>query len=136
MKKLFFSFLISTVALTFISSSCKRDPYYPDFDHAGGYVIGKETCKANPDNDYWLVDLSFPLNTVTTYGDTITIGGTFYTNMIKTTQLPASFKIIGKKVSFDFHLSSGKVETTGCTVATPITYRLKDMEVIASFEIR
>ena len=95
MKSLIKSLLISTTILIFVSSSCIKTPYYPDFDHAGGYVIGKETCNANPDYDYWLVDLSFPLNTVTTYGDTITIGGTFYTNMIKTTQLPASFKVVG-----------------------------------------
>jgi hypothetical protein len=136
MKSIIKSLLISAIAVVFFSASCNKTPYIPNFEHAGGFVIGKETCKTNPDDDYWLVDLSYPLNTVTTYGDTITIGGTFYTNMIKTTQLPATFKIIGKKVSFDFHLSSSKVETTGCTVATPIIYKLKEMQVIASGEIR
>lgn len=136
MKAIIKSLLISAIAIIFFSASCKREPFNPDFEHAGGFVIGKEICKTNPDSDYWLVDLSHPSNTVTTYGDTITISGIFYTNMIKTTQLPATFKVIGKKVSFDFHLSTSKVETTGCTVATPIIYKLKEMQVIASFEIR
>lgn len=136
MKSRIKSLLISAIAMISFSASCKREPFVPDFEHAGGFVIGKEICKTNPDEDYWLIDLSYPLNTVTIYGDTITIGGTFYTNMIKTTQLPTNFKVIGKKVSFDFHLSSSKVETTGCTVTTPIIYKLKDMQVIASGEIR
>ena len=128
--------LISTIVITALAASCKREPFVPDFEHAGGFVIDKETCKANPDDDYWLVDLSYPLNTVTTYGDSITINGTFYTNMIKTTQLPANFKVIGKKVSFDFHLSNTKVETSGCSITNPTIYKLKEMQVIASFEIR
>lgn len=136
MKSLLNTLLISTIALISISSSCKRDPFYPNFDHAGGYVIGKEDCKANPSDDFWLIDLSYPLNTVTTYGDTITINGVRYTNMIKTTQLPTDLKTIGKKVSFDFHLSADKIETTGCTVSVPKTYKLKTMEVLAAGEIR
>lgn len=136
MKSLLNTLLILTLVLISISSSCKREPFTPDFFHAGGFVIGKENCNADPNNDYWLVDLSFPLNTVTTYGDTITVNGTFYTNMIKTKELLNDFKVIGKKVSFDFYLSSNKVETTNCTIPNPVTYRLKDMDVIASFEIR
>jgi hypothetical protein len=136
MKKLINTLLISTTIIISISASCKREPFFPDFDHAGGYVIGKEYCKANADEDYWLVDLSFPLNTVTNYGDTITINGTLYKNMIKTKQLPLTFKEIGKNVSFNFHLSADKVETTGCTVSNAITFKLKNMNVLASFEIR
>ena len=56
--------------------------------------------------------------------------------MIKTKQLLPEFKQAGKKVSFDFHLSSSKVQTSGCTVVNPITYNLKEMSVIASGEIR
>ena len=51
-----FSFFIYLFA---VSPSCTKDPYVPDYDHAGGFVIAKETCSAtDPDNDYWLVDLS------------------------------------------------------------------------------
>lgn len=136
MKSFITSLLISSLFSLIIAASCKREPYKPDFEHAGGFVIGKETCKSNPDTDYWLIDLSYSLNTVTTYGDTLTFNGIFYTNMVKTLQLPPSFKVIGKRVSFDFHLGSGKVETSGCTVANPVTVKLKEMQVLASFEIR
>ena len=136
MKKVIYILVFSTTVIIAISVSCKSEPFFPDFEHAGGYVIGKEFCKANADEDYWLVDLSFPLNTVTNYGDTITINGTLYKNMIKTKQLPSTFKEIGRKVSFDFHLSADKVESTGCAFSNAITYKLKNMEVLASFEIR
>src|SRR5690606_7887913 len=116
--------------------SCRREPFKPDFEHAGGYVIGKETCKSNPYSDYWLIDLSHPANVVTTFADTITVDGVFYTNMVKTAELPVTLKTVGKKVSFDFKLSNGKVETTECTVPVPVTYNLKEMKIIASFIIR
>lgn len=137
MKLLLSSFLISGLLLVLSSMSCKREPFKPNFEHAGGYVIGKETCKANPDEDYWLIDLSYFSNLPDkNYGDTITINGIFYSYMIKTKQLLTEFKQPGKKVSFDFHLSPAKVQTTGCTVANPVTYDLKEMDVIATFEIR
>jgi len=94
--------------------SCKRDPFKPNFEHAGGFVIGKEVCKANPEEDYWLIDLSYFTNLPDkSYGDTITINGVFYSHMIKTKQLLTEFKQPGKKVSFHFHLSSAKVQTSG-----------------------
>ena len=62
--------------------------------------------------------------------------GIFYEHMIKTKGLVSQFKIVGKKLSFDCHFSANKVATSGCTVAIPITYNLKEMQVINSGEIR
>lgn len=136
MKTLFFSFLVFLELLSLSLVSCRR-PDVPDFEHAGGYVIGKETCKANPDDDEWLIDLSYELNPPSlNYGDTITINGTLYKHMVKTSQLLPKFRIIGQKVSFDFHLSSGRVQSVGCMVTVPFTYYLREMNVIASGEIR
>ena len=136
MKQLIQSLSILAIIIISMAASCRREPFKPDFEHAGGYVIGKETCKSNPDSDYWLIDLSHPSNVLTTYGDTITVDGVFYTNMVKTAELPVALKTVGKKVSFDFKLSNGKVETTGCTVPVPVTYKRKEMKIIASFIIR
>lgn len=136
MKHLFSSLLISGLFIILSSSSCKRDPYKPDFDHAGGYVIGKEVCKADTAQDYWLVDLSLDYTASNTFGDTITVNGIIYNHMVKTTGLLPQFHVIGKKISFDCRFSASKVQTTGCTVASPITYNLKDMTVLASGEIR
>lgn len=69
------------------------------------------------------------------YGDTLTINGIFYKHLVKTTQLMPEFKIIGRKVSFDFHLSTSKVQSVGCTATNPITYNLKEMNVLATFKI-
>ncbi|MBX9783278.1 MAG: hypothetical protein K2X48_08300 [Chitinophagaceae bacterium] len=137
MKNLFLSLLIFSLAITLCSNGCKRAPFKPNYEMAGGYVIGKEVCKANPDEDYWLIDLSSNGNRPgLNYGDTITINGVFYKHMIKTLQLVPQFKIPGKKVSFHFNLSSTKVQTTSCTVANPVIYNLKEMTVIATFEVR
>jgi hypothetical protein len=123
--------IITLCSLLVATNACKREPFKPDFEHAAGYVIKKEICKSNADEDYWLVDLSYPLNTVTNYGDTITIDGRFYTNMIKSTKLPASFKEIGKHASFDFYISDTKIETIACTVVNPVTYNLKEIQIKA-----
>ena len=136
MKSLLFSLLLFTLFLTLTSSSCKREPYKPDFERGGGFVIKKEICKTNAAEDYWLIDLSIDYSATNTFGDTITINGTTYNHMVKTTQLLQQFQIIGKKISFDCRFTVSKVQTTGCTVANPVTYNLKEMTVLASGEIR
>ena len=131
-----FSFL-SFVYLLTVSSSCKKEPYVPDYDHAGGFVITKETCSAtDPDNDYWLVDLSVNYTATNTFGDTLTYNGIFYEHVVKTKGLLPQFKIVGKKLAFDCRFTTNKVTTTGCSVAVPVTYFLKEMQVINSGEIR
>ena len=137
MKSLSFLSILFLIYLFTLSSSCRKDPYVPNYDHAGGFVIAKETCSAtDPDNDYWLVDLSVNYTATNTFGDTMTYNGIFYEHMIKTKGLVPQFKIAGKKLSFDCHFSTNKVATSGCTVGIPITYNLKEMQVINSGEIR
>lgn len=134
MKPILLSFIILILTLPLFSISCKKEPFYPNFKHAGGYIIGKEICNLNPDDDYWLIDLSSVDNPLTfIYGDSITINGILYKHMVKTKQLVFDFRIIGKKVSFDFHLSNNKLISTGCAVLNPITFNLKEMYVLASF---
>ncbi len=130
-------FCFSLFYLLTVSLSCKKDPYVPDYDHAGGFVIAKETCSAtDPDNDYWLVDLSVNYTATNTFGDTLTYNGIFYEHVVKTKGLLTQFKIIRKKLAFDCRFTATKVVTTGCTVSTRITYGLKVMQVINSGEIR
>ena len=132
----FFSFLF-VISLLAFSISCKRDPYVPNDDHAGGFVIAKEKCSAmNSDDDYWLVDLSLNYVATNAFGDTLTYNGIFYEHVVKTKGLLAQFKIVGKKLSFNCNFSSNKFATTGCTIATPVTYTLTEMQVINSGEIR
>ena len=136
MKFSIINICIICICVFYVNAGCKKDPYYPDFEHAGGYVIEKEHCKIDTAQDYWLIDLSYVDNPPNlNYGDTITIGSTFYSHMVKTNQLIPQFQLVGKKVSFDFHLSADKVNSTGCNVVNPVTYFLKSMEVIASGEI-
>jgi hypothetical protein len=135
MKKiLFFTSLFSVIFLLLFFASCKKPPYYPPYKNVKGFVIGKETCTGNPDEEYWLVDLTFRANTPQ-YGDTLLLNGVTYTNVVKTKGL-RDLKQIGKRVSIDFDtITSTQVETTGCTVTNSITYRLKEIFVINLGEI-
>lgn len=126
--------LLLTSAILF--SACKRGPYEPDYTNTGGYVIGRETCKANEAEDYWLVDLTYYSDTPQ-YGDTLTLNGTAYRNVVKVKTLDQRLKQVGMKVSFDFKtVTTDKVITTGCSVPNPTTYALKELIIINQFEIR
>ena len=132
-KKLF----TLSVLLSFLFfSNCNKQPYFPDYSNVKGYVIGKETCSTDESQDYWLVDLSYLSNTPR-YGDTLVINGGVYANVVKTKGLADTTKHIGTPISIDFKIiTPNKVETTGCTVANPITYSVKEIFIINLFIIR
>jgi len=126
--------LFNIVIIICILVGCKKPPYYPPYKNVKGFVIGKETCTGNSDTEYWLVDLTFRANTPQ-YGDTLLLNGVTYTNVVKTKGL-RDLKEEGKRVSIDFDtITPSKIETTGCTVSNPTTYKLKEIFVINLFEI-
>jgi len=136
MKNSFDRLLISTLLVSLVMLSCNKPPFKPDYTNAGGYVIAKETCYADVSQDYWLVDLTYYRDTPQ-YGDTITINTNTYTNVVKVKGLDQRLKQIGATVAFDFKtITPNKVETTGCDVTSPLTYKLKDLFIINQFEIR
>lgn len=119
-----------------ISASCGKQHFSPDYKNVEGFVIAKEVCKANEVDDYWLIDLTYLIDTPQ-YGDTLVLNGMTYTNVIKVKGLGERLKQIGMAVSFDFKtITSSKVQTTGCSVVNPITYDLKELFIINQFEIR
>ncbi len=128
-----FSFLIVTV-LT--SGLCNKPPFKPDYENIGGYVIGKEACNVDENQDYWLMDFTVYPNTPSV-GDAITLNGTTYTNVLKVKGLDQRLKQIGMRVSIDYStITSSKITTTGCTVVSPVTYALKEIFIINQGEIR
>ena len=136
MKHSFDKLLISTSLISLVVFSCRQGPYKPDYTNAGGYVIAKETCNPDASQDYWLVDLTYHRDTPQ-YGDTITINNTTFTNVVKVKGLDQCLKQIGMTVSLDFKtVTPNKVETTGCGVAIPMTYKLKELFIINQGEIR
>jgi hypothetical protein len=115
--------------------ACKDKPFKPNYEFAGGYVIGKEKCNTDTTKDYWLIDLSiFPLQN--TYGDTLVFNGVTYNHLVKTLELSPQFKLIGARVGADFHFSSFKVQTLNCNISNPITFLLKEVQIIAQGEMR
>lgn len=128
--------LLSSFSYLMFFTSCNKPPYTPDFNNVNGYVIGKETCSTDDTKDYWLIDFTYDTNTPQ-YGDTLILNGITYTNVIKTKDLDPKLKRIGLKVFIDFKIiTPNKIETTGCNVINPITYRLKEIFIIYQGEIR
>lgn len=127
--------LYSLIVTITLFLSCKGKPFKPNFENAGGYVIGKEKCNADTTKDYWLIDLSiFPLQN--SYGDKLAMNGATYNHLVKTTGLAPQFKIIGVRVDFDFHLTSFRIQTNNCSSSSPVTFLLKEMTVLVQGEIR
>ncbi len=136
MKNPFTKFIPILAMLLSLSFSCTKRPFIPDYSAVEGYVIGKETCKVNETEDYWLVDLTYFPNTPQ-YGDTLILTGTPYTNVVKIKTLDQRLKQLGMIVSFDFKtITPNKVITSGCGVANPVTYDLKELIIINQFEVR
>jgi hypothetical protein len=135
MRNLFVSYSIWPIFFIILitDAACNGRPPDPNFENAGGFVIGKESCNTDTTRDYWLVDLSiFPAGN--TYGDSLLLNT--YIHVVKTLGLASQFKFVGKKVDFDFRLSSTPVQTSNCSIASPITYLLKEMQVLNQAEIR
>lgn len=129
--------ILITALLFFTYAACNRHPddFY-DYRNVKGYVIGKETCHTDETKDYWLIDLTY-LSDAPQYGDTLSLNGATYTNVIKTKDLDTRLKELGMKVSLDYKsITPNKAETTGCDVANPVTYRLKELTIENQGEIR
>ncbi len=136
MKHLLKKYLAIFVFILTLFISCKKRPFIPDYTNTGGFVIGRESCKTNETEEYWLVDLTYYSNTPR-YGDSLSLNGITYTNVVKVKTLDPRLKQIGMRVSFDFKtITTNKVITTGCTISNPVTYNLKELFIINQFEIR
>lgn len=136
MKYLLNKYLTIFTVILVVLFSCKKRPYIPDYSNTGGFVIGRETCKLIETGDYWLVDLTYYPSTHQ-YGDTLILSGIKYDNVVKVKTLDPRLKQIGMKVSFDFKtISPNKIITSGCNVASPVTYDLKELFIINQGEIR
>lgn len=128
--------LSSLIVAVFSSGSCNKPPYKPDYENIGGYVIGKETCHADENEDYWLLDFTVYPNSPKV-GDTLTLNGATYTNVLKLKGLDSRLKQMGMRVSIDYKkISTDRIVATGCTVAAPVLYPLKEMTIINQGEIR
>lgn len=122
--------------LLFELISCNKQPYKPDTTLVAGYVIGKETCNIDESKNYWLVDLTYKPNTPQ-YGDTLFFNGQYYTNVVKTKELPDTVKYVGTAIDIEFKtISQDKIQTTGCNVTNPQTFDLKEIFVINIGRIR
>jgi hypothetical protein len=125
--------LVLPVFVLLLSESCNnKHPYKPSYDTAVGYVIGKETCNADTANDYWLIDVFSSSSVRQQYGDTLTLNGIKYTNLIKVSGLAEQLKKTGQKVGFDFNLADKATLSSNCTVSTPKVYQLKLAGIIRS----
>lgn len=107
-------------------------PFKSPYEMASGYVIGKESCNEDTSKDYWLIEIVSSSSATQQYGDTLTLNGVKYTNVIKATGLSQTLKIAGEKVGFDFNIAGTATLTMGCAVDTPKIYKLKLANIIHS----
>lgn len=122
----------SLVVLSYFLASvaCKKPPYKSDTQFMAAYVIGKENCHTDPKDDYWLLDCTLDPHTPQV-GDTIVINSETYTNVIKVKGLAPHLQQLGEKVAIEFKtITANRIITSGCEVASPNTYALKEMFII------
>lgn len=132
-KGLLYFFSLYTLLLLF---SCKKPPFNPGFKNIGGLVIGREFCASDVTQEYWLLDFTVYPNSPQ-IGDTLTIGGTSFSNVLKLKGLDPFFKQIGKKVSIDYKtITPNQVISNTCSNPSPTTYLLKELFIINQGEIR
>lgn len=116
-----------------MSESCNnKHPFKPSYDGAVGYVIGKESCNTDTAYDYWLIEIFSSSSVRQQYGDTLTVNGIKYTNLIKVTGLAEQLKKAGQKVGFDFNIADKTTLSTNCSVSTPQVYQLKLASILHS----
>lgn len=126
---------LAVILMTLRSTSCKG-PYELPYESIAGYVIGKETCNTDALQDYWLLDFTVYPNSQQV-GDTLVLNGITYKNVLKMRRLEPAFQQVGKKVSVDYNsITPYKVSTADCTVASPVTYQLKEVFSIRQVEVR
>jgi len=114
---------------------CNKKPYSPPYEVVGGYVIGEERCRIDTTLDYWLIDLSiFPVRN--TFGDTLNINGQDFYHVVKTKQLDSQFKFYGAKVGFHANFSPTRVSSSNCDISSPVTFSLKELQVLYQAEIK
>lgn len=128
--------ILCIFSFLFIYGSCNKEPYVPPYNTAIGYIIGKEVCNSDVSKDYWLINIISSSSVQQQYGDTLTLNGIKYTNLIKTIGVTNDLKIDGQKVGFDFNISTNKVTTTGCNISEQVTYQLKEATIINISEAR
>lgn len=128
------TFFTLGILLSLSQFNCKKDPLVLDYINVRGYVIAKETCNTDENLDYWLIDLTMDPNTPQ-YGTAIVINGIPYSNVVKTKLLATELKSLGKTVFFHFKTTSSiPVITTGCIVTAPVTYSVKEINILEQGE--
>jgi len=130
MRKINFTATLSVMIWLTIMSCNNKYPFKPPFEDAAGTVIGREYCQKDTSSDYWLIAIHSLSSVSQQYGDTLTLNGVQYHNVIKVAGLPEKFKSAGEKVGFDFHISDKASITTDCSLDTPKVYKLKLAELI------
>lgn len=136
-KLFLYSFFLFIVFFSIAGCSHHEGPdIITGYKNIKGTVIGKEICNKDETKDYWLI--SFDYGTYNpAVGDTLTLNGVLYTNVLKTKGLDERLKKVGLNVSIDYDsISTNEIITTGCDVANTVTYQLKEVTILNQFEIR
>ncbi|MBX2923659.1 MAG: hypothetical protein KF746_15765 [Chitinophagaceae bacterium] len=73
---------VCSLLMLLTACSCNNKEPLDALPNIGGYVIDREICTSDPQNDYWIIDFTAYAN-VPQIGDTLLLDGISYTNVLK-----------------------------------------------------
>ena len=82
MKPVYYIIGVLALAVTMLRSNSCKGPYNLPVETIAGFVIGRESCKSDAAQVYWLIDFTVNPNSPKV-GDTLVINGVTYTNLLK-----------------------------------------------------
>lgn len=109
---------------------CKKQPYKNDKPTMSGYVIGRENCISDESKDFWLIDFTYFPNTEQV-GDSITLNGRLFSNVLKLKLSDSAYRIIDKSISVEYTNILPANLTTPCEIANQTLFNLKEMIPLA-----
>lgn len=121
----------------FSGNSCNRQGAYISHEKTLlGYVIGREVCHLGSEKDFWLIDFTYQ-NNQPLVGDTITINGELYRNVLKMKGLRPGAQQRGFPIAIDYEIiSDSLVISRDCDRADAEVYPLKEIFAIRQEELR
>ena len=117
---------LPVVFLTIFSCSRQHDHVLDIPASVAGYVIAHEACSGVDSTEFWAIDLTYFPNEKQ-LGDSLTINGVKYTNVIKMKITDPEYRRVGKVIAVIYSKILPNKNTSPCSLSSPVTYCIKAM---------
>jgi hypothetical protein len=92
-------------------------------------VIDQEFCYADSARNAWLISLS-NFSSQENLGDSVNIYGDIFPHVVRTFNLPDTFKRVGIMIGVGFNISETAALLQDCTADSPKTFSLRSADII------